>query len=78
MLQHRETYRCDMSINGGPAVNETIIAPVIIARGTYIYNFVTTANMSAIGNYELKVSVSYPGDPVPKNDTLTKTFKQLG
>jgi hypothetical protein len=34
--------------------------------------------MSAIGNYDLKVSVSYPGDPVPKNDTLTKTFKQLG
>jgi len=65
------------SINGGPPVNETIIAPVIIARGSFVYNFVTTANMSAIGNYEVKVSVSYPGDPVPKNDTLTKIFKQL-
>ena len=64
-------------INGGPPVNETIIAPVIIARGSYIYNFVATANMSAIGSYNLKVSVSYPGDPVPKNDTLVKTFKQL-
>ena len=64
-------------INGNPPVNETIIAPNIVARGLYTYNFVTPANLSAIGSYDLKVSVSYPGDPVPKNDTLTKTFKQL-
>ena len=64
-------------INGNPAVNETIIAPNIIARGLYTYNFVTPANMSAIGAYDLKVSVSYPGDPVAKNDTMTRTFKQL-
>jgi hypothetical protein len=64
-------------INGNPPVNETIIAPNIIARGLYTYNFVTPANLSAIGSYNLKVSVSYPGDPVAKNDTLVKTFKQL-
>ena len=65
------------SINGGPPVNETIIAPVIVARGIFTYSFVATANMSAIGTYSLKVSVSYPGDPVPANDTLIKTFGQL-
>lgn len=64
-------------INGGPAVNETIIAPNIIARGLYTYSFVTTANMSAVGTYDLKVSASYPADPVPKNDTLIRIFKQL-
>ena len=50
---------------------------LLLPAGTYTYNFVTTANLSAIGTYNLKVSVSYPGDPVPKNDTLIKTFKQL-
>jgi len=64
-------------INGNPPVNETIVAPNIAALGSYTYNFVAPADLSAIGSYDLKVSVSYPGDPVPKNDTLTKTFKQL-
>jgi len=65
------------SINGGPVINETIIAPNIPSRDSITYSFITTANMAALGAYELKVSVSYPGDPVSKNDTLIKTFKQL-
>ncbi len=60
-----------------PPVNETIIAPNIGASQTYDYNFTTLANLLPIGLHELKVSVSYPGDPVVKNDTLLKTFKQL-
>lgn len=58
-------------------VNETIIAPNIAAAGTFSYSFSTPADMSAVGVHDLKVSVSYPGDPVVKNDTLAKTFKQL-
>jgi len=64
-------------IGTSPAVSETIINPAIAARGTYTYTFTTTANMSAVGSYPLTVTVSYPGDPVTANDTLTKVYKQL-
>jgi len=64
-------------IGAGPAVQETIINPAIAARGTYTYTFTAPADMSAIGDYPLKVSVSYPGDPVTVNDTLSVLFKQL-
>lgn len=64
-------------LDNNPPVNETIIAAVIAARGSYTYTFTTKADLSAIGNHDLKVSVSYPGDPVVKNDTLRKIFKQL-
>lgn len=60
-----------------PPVNETITAPNIAAGATYNYTFVTAADMSAVGSYPLKVSVSYPGDAVTANDTLTKVFKQI-
>ncbi|MGN6294908.1 MAG: S8 family serine peptidase [Chitinophagaceae bacterium] len=64
-------------VGAGPAVQETIINPAIAARGTYTYTFTVPADMSAIGDYPLKVSVSYPGDPVTANDTLSVLFKQL-
>jgi hypothetical protein len=64
-------------IGASAQVNETIIAPNIAAGATYNYTFATTANLSATGVYPIKVSVSYGGDPIPSNDTLFKTFKQL-
>lgn len=64
-------------IGAGPAVQETIVNPAIVAGGTYLYTFTAPADMSAIGNYPLKVSVSYPGDPVTANDTVAVLFKQL-
>ncbi|MGZ8523159.1 MAG: S8 family serine peptidase, partial [Chitinophagaceae bacterium] len=65
-------------VNGNPPVNETIIVPPNIgSRLSLNYTFTTPVDMSAIGTYDLKVSVSYPGDPVVQNDTLRKTFKQL-
>lgn len=64
-------------IGAGPAVQETITNPAIAAAGTYSYTFTVPADMSAIGNYPLTVSVSYPGDPVSANDTLSVLFKQL-
>ena len=67
------TYILD---NNAP-VNETIIAPNIAYLDTFTYSFATPTDMSAIGSHSLKVSVSYPGDPVVKNDTLATTFKQL-
>ena len=64
-------------VGSNPPVNETIIAPNIPGGGSYTYSFTTPVDLSAIGSYDLKVSVSYTGDLVVKNDTLSKTFKQL-
>ncbi len=64
-------------VNNNPPVNETIIAPNIGARLSYNYTFTTPVNMSATGVYNLRVSVSYPGDPYSSNDTLAKSYKQL-
>lgn len=65
-------------LDANPPVNETIVVPPNIGiRGSLNYTFATPVDMSAIGSYDLKVSVSYPGDSVVQNDTLRKTFKQL-
>ena len=60
-----------------PSVTETITAPDIAAGVTYDYTFTTNADLSAVGSYDLKVSVTYPAIPLVTNDTLTKIFKQL-
>jgi hypothetical protein len=59
-----------------PPVTE-LMAVTIPSRASRDYTFTTLVDMSAVGTYDLKVSVSYPGDPVSNNDTLVKTFKQL-
>lgn len=64
-------------VNGGTPVSEAIVNPAIAAGDTLIYTFATTANMAAVGSYQVKVSVSYPGDTVTQNDTLIKIYKQL-
>lgn len=65
------------SLNSGAPVTEILTNPNILSRQSYVHTFVTPIDMSAPGVYELKVVVSYPGDPYTQNDTLTKVFKQL-
>jgi Subtilase family/Secretion system C-terminal sorting domain len=65
------------TIGGNPPVNETIIAPAIAAGATYTYNFATKADMSAVGMYDIKVAISYPGDPLAGNDTIRASYRQL-
>ncbi len=64
-------------VGANPPVTETIFAPNIAARGLYTYSFIIPVDLSAAGSYDLKVIVSYPGDPVAKNDTVQKAYKQL-
>ncbi|CAG4988935.1 hypothetical protein DYBT9275_00189 [Dyadobacter sp. CECT 9275] len=64
------------------AVNETVIYsqtinPLIAAGGTYDHTFPVTADLSAIGTYQIKVILSRGNDPVTSNNVITKTFKQL-
>lgn len=65
------------SLNGGPAVNETITAPNIAGGATYNHTFATNINLSAVGTYTLSVTVSQAGDPFPLNNTITRAYKQL-
>lgn len=64
-------------IGNNAPVNEVLPTPAIPAGGNYIYTFAAPADMSAIGSYDLKVAVSYPGDPVTANDTVTAQYRQL-
>jgi len=65
------------SLNGGPPVIEVLNNPGIAGGGTYTHTFATNADLSAAGTYTLEVSVTQAGDPVPINNSLSGTFKQL-
>ncbi|MGZ5286197.1 MAG: T9SS type A sorting domain-containing protein, partial [Flavisolibacter sp.] len=65
------------SINGGAFITENV-ATTVNAGATYIHNFTTTADLSAIGNYDLVVVVKNTNpDAVSVNDTLFYRVKQL-
>ncbi len=60
------------TINGGSAINEII--PGTIAPGEFhSYTFSLQADLSASGDYTIKVFTSSPGDTLNLNDTLTVT-----
>jgi Subtilase family/Secretion system C-terminal sorting domain len=63
--------------NGGSPVTETITNSAIAAGVILSHTFASTLNMSSAGSYELQVSISYSGDAVTQNDSLTKIFRQL-
>lgn len=59
------------SINGGVFVTENV-ATTIAAGATYTHTFITTADLSAPGNYSLVAVVkNATADPVAANDTAT-------
>jgi hypothetical protein len=63
-------------LNGGPAVTETI-TPNIAGGGTYIHNFSSPVDLSAVGAYSFKFFVNQAGDPQAANDTLYRVIRQL-
>lgn len=64
-------------IGSGSQVDEIITAPDIQAGATFEYTFTAKADLSATGIYDLRTWVSYPGDIVHTNDTLSKQVRQL-
>ena len=70
------SFNLSYQINGGSTVTETSSATVA-ANGTYDYTFATPYDFSAPGIYNLRVWVSYPGDPQPGNDTLYTMVRSL-
>ncbi|MEI2738834.1 MAG: S8 family serine peptidase [Chitinophagaceae bacterium] len=66
------------TLNAGAPVNEVITNPNIPGGSTLDYTFLAgTINMASVGSYEIAASASVAGDPVPVNNSLTKTFRQL-
>lgn len=70
-------FQVSYSINGGTTVTESpaiTLAPNEIAQ----YTFTTTANLSAPGVYSITATVTMAGDPIPANNSVTKTIYNLG
>lgn len=55
-------------INGGPIISETYTGS-IASLANAAYTFTTTANISTIGNYNIKAWAKYTSDPNVTNDT---------
>ncbi len=59
------------SLNGGTPVNDTITTPIAMGD-TLVYTFGTPVDLSANGQYNIKIYTSLPGDTIYDNDTITK------
>jgi gliding motility-associated-like protein len=64
-------FDVSFSINGGPAVIETVVAPNIPQNTSFIYTFTATADLSVPGTYILSATVDVTGDPTPGNNTYS-------
>jgi subtilisin family serine protease len=74
--QPANSFKVSYSINGATWVEQTVTTP-IGGLSTYVHNF-TGLNLSAIGNYQIRVAVKNDlADPITSNDTLTTMVKQL-
>lgn len=60
-------FQVSYSINGGPAVTETVTATVAPAS-TYDFTFATKADMSALQNYHINATLTLAGDSNTSND----------
>jgi hypothetical protein len=61
----------------GTAIPIETITPFIEKGKSYDHTFSAGANMSAAGDYTIKVFIHKSSDPISKNDTLVKTYRQL-
>ncbi len=66
-------------IDGGIIVNEVLFLNSPMNEGDILrYNFNSTADLSAIGDHVLAVSVTFGPDSVPFNDSMTTTIGSGG
>ena len=70
------TYTISYQVNGGAVVTESS-AVSIAANSTVNYTFSATANLSAPGIYNIKVTVKQTGDTQTANDELTYVVKHV-
>jgi hypothetical protein len=70
-------FTVNYRINGGSIVSESVVTP-LAGGAVYVHDFAATADLSAVGNYNLEVWVkNNVTDPVPQNDTIRTLVRQL-
>ncbi len=69
-------YTLSYQVNGGAIVNE-VSAATIAAGGTVTYTFATTADLSALTTYSIRVWVKRTGDLRTENDEKTYTIRHV-
>ncbi|MBS1933176.1 MAG: S8 family serine peptidase [Bacteroidetes bacterium] len=70
------SYTMNYQVNGGTVVTETS-SLTIPSNAAANYTFITPYDFSAVGTYNIKAWVVYPGDTLNLNDTLNAVVKQL-
>lgn len=69
-------YTLSYQVNGGAVVNE-VSSATIAAGGTVDYSFSTTADLSALNTYTIRVWVKRAGDLQAENDEKTYTIRHV-
>jgi Subtilase family/Secretion system C-terminal sorting domain len=65
------------SVNGGAWVSENV-STTVAGGAVYTHNFATPLDLSAVGNYQIKIVVkNTTPDGDTNNDTLTSTIRQI-
>ena len=70
----QSNFDVSYTINGGTPVTETVTATVAYLE-SYEYTFITQADLSAIGTYEIEACVVLADDENPENDCASKTVE---
>ncbi|RYY61673.1 MAG: T9SS type A sorting domain-containing protein [Chitinophagaceae bacterium] len=64
-------------VNGGSWISQTLVNPIIGSNNSKMFSFTSTADFSAVGEYDVDLAVAFAGDPVSSNDTLTVHLRQV-
>ncbi|MCB9831450.1 MAG: hypothetical protein H6807_03175 [Planctomycetes bacterium] len=74
------TFSATYTINGGSPVTESFSTTTtsLTTAQREVFSFVTPANLAAIGNYTIDVSVAYALDLIVANDTNTRVASSGG
>ncbi|MBW1295851.1 proprotein convertase P-domain-containing protein [Aquimarina litoralis] len=74
--QEQSNFDVSYSVNGNPAVTETVTGP-LAADSTLDYTFTQTADLSQLGSYEIVVTTLLSGDANASNNSFTATVENL-
>ena len=73
------SFRMRYSLNGGVSWVEETVNTTVPGAASYTHTFSTTANLAAIGTFEIRVEVINlsAADPVSANNLIIRNIKQL-
>ncbi|HZV69793.1 MAG TPA: S8 family serine peptidase [Saprospiraceae bacterium] len=69
-------FSLSYSINNGSAITQSFIGTLNAGAGNN-FKFTQPANLSATGDYNIRVWTNYASDPLHQNDTISTTIRHL-